>query len=135
LDEFVDRVARREQFDRVCQLKEYYGIEGKTGWRPWYELALAIASELDDGLKIIDPRPEGRTTPKWRGAPGEALLNEVAALKEGNPNWSVRRCLHQMQKWGAYGNMSLDALCTRYSEAQKFHAPITKRRSKKKAAS
>ena len=124
-----------EQSKKMCRLKQHYGIKGETGWRPWYQLALAIASELDDGLKIIDPLPKGKTAAKWRGAWGIVLLKEVAAMKEGHPSWSARSCLHQMQKWGAYSAMSLAALCVRHSEAKRYHASITKPPPKKKRVS
>ena len=50
----------------MLRLKRYYGIEGgehdppvgvapaSVDWRPWYELALAVASELDESLKVVD---------------------------------------------------------------------------------
>lgn len=45
----ADEIARRERFDRMIKLKEYYGIHGERGWEPWYQLAVAIASEFDEG--------------------------------------------------------------------------------------
>ena len=66
-----------DQYRKMCRLKEHYGADC------WYALALAIASEIDDGLKIIDPPPRrtDKTAPRW-GEEGEYLLEMVDCLRE-----------------------------------------------------
>jgi hypothetical protein len=119
-----DRNLARQQFEMMSKLKDHYGIEGALGWRPWYELALKLACELDKKLMIVDPAPQskGKTSPKWRGSKGEVLLNEVKAIQSNNPNKSIRWCLKTLKEWTPerYG-MPLDQLVVRYSEAKKHH--------------
>jgi hypothetical protein len=84
----IEQKAFAEQFKKMCLLKQHYEIEGKTGWRPWYKLALAVASEFDDGLKILDPplAPSGKTAPRWRGAEGQELLMGTSINSLPRPN-------------------------------------------------
>jgi hypothetical protein len=58
--EWGEQFAREEQYRRMLKLKAHYGIEddiegdGIEGWKALYELLVAVVSEFDDGLKIVD---------------------------------------------------------------------------------
>ena len=53
----------------MLKLKERFEIEGEVGYKPWYELALAIASKFDEGLRIVpEVQPDGPKAPRWKGA-------------------------------------------------------------------
>ena len=123
-NDFSQMVFNR-QYQRMLEIKKHYGIVGENGWRPWYDLALAIASELDDSLKLIDPIPRrtDKTAPRWKGAEGKMLLDEVKMYLESRPKRSVRWCLAQFQKMAPrrYGGMSLNQFVVRYAEAKKHH--------------
>ena len=80
---------------KMLRLKGYYGIFGgdfdypikdlgPSDWVPWYKLALAIASELDESLKIVDAKPRSKTAPRWRGGEGRVLLSLVKALSDAH---------------------------------------------------
>ena len=91
-----DKDALDEQFRRMCRLKEHYGIE-RSGW---YELALAIASELDASLTIDDPQlcqvarrrcvgVAWRGCCSWRSSRPSAMPCAEEAARGGS---SRRRC-------------------------------------------
>ena len=86
-----DRV-RLLQHAKMLKLKRHHKIDGgdyaypikgvgAAEWLPWYQLALAIASHLDDSLKIVDASPPGKTAPRWRGIEGQLLLNLVELVE------------------------------------------------------
>ena len=118
--------------------KEQYGIEGETGWRPWYELALALALERDDGLKIIDPPPRrtDEKAAKWRGAEGLQFLDEFDALREAmeaevGHEVCVEAVLAEHQEvCERYSKMKPDVLKKNYYEALRHHRKSTKLRTK-----
>jgi len=125
--------ARVWQHARMLRLKDYYGIEGRVSsypisgvvpadWLPWYQLALAIASDLDDSLKIIDPARPRKTAPRWRGLEGEIMLTLVHEIHAAFPKRPVRWCIARFQKAAPeYGRMPLDELVVRYYEAKRHH--------------
>ena len=129
---------RQEQHRKMQRLLRHYGIVGPvpgypiagfgdTGWLVWYNLALAIASELDDSLHIIDAKPRGKTAPRWRGLEGRLLLRLVDLLRKRTPRRSVRWCLRRLQTVhpSTWGRMTLDQLVVRHHEAKRYHR-ITK---------
>jgi hypothetical protein len=125
---------REMQYWRMQALLPYYGIVGHVppypkgladrSWWCWYELALAIASESDDSVKIVDgPRP-GKTAARWRGDEGAELIRLVELIRKARPSRSVRWCLREVQQKidpDSYGRMPLDQLVARYYEAMKHH--------------
>jgi hypothetical protein len=126
--------ARETQYIKMLRLAKYYGVPG--GWplhqigglgdpvlQPWYQLALAIASELDESLRIVDTRIPGKTAPRWRGYEGAVLLDFIDESRKAKPKRSTRWHLRQFQKKfpDSYGRMSLDQFVTRYYEAMKHH--------------
>jgi hypothetical protein len=127
--------VRRMQRIKMRKLKEHYKIEGGDDAYPisgvgadtslpWYELALAIATKLDDSLKVVDARPPGITTRRWSGgAEGRILLREVDELKQKRPDLSVRWCLQKIhkKKREIYGQMSFEQLEACYYQAKKHH--------------
>ena len=131
--------VRLIQHIRMLQLIDHYKIQGAVEaypikgfapatWLPWYELALAIAKELDNSLKIVDAVPRKRTSRRWRGgAEGAKLIELVDAWKKARPGKSVSWYLEQVRKLNpnGYGRMKLPQLRVRYSEAKKYHE-ITK---------
>jgi hypothetical protein len=128
-----DKLLRTMQYTRMLYLKRHYGIlggdydypikgVGSADWLPWYELALAIASDLDDSLKIIDAAPLGKTTPRWRGFDGLILLDLVEGHQTAFPRRPVRWSLHQLQKQiPELRQLPLDHLVVRYHEAKRYH--------------
>jgi hypothetical protein len=121
---------RLMQHIRMRLLMDHYKIQGAVEaypikgvgaatWLPWFELALAIASELDDSLKINDASLPGKTAPRWRGIEGQILLSLVDVWKKLRPKRPVRWCLQQMQKIdpNGFGRTPLDQLEVRYYEA------------------
>jgi hypothetical protein len=149
--------AEHELWFKMVRLSSHYPDVGNTfadETGAWYQLAVALACELDDGFKIIDAvKPSGRTAPRWRGAEGKELLRRVECLQRddgdgeyGAPLKPVRFYLHQLQrKAKLYPNMPLRELEARYQEARKHHVAkrrqvargqyVTKRHPKKPAAS
>jgi hypothetical protein len=147
-DEKIDldeEFLRERQYFRMHALLQHYGIVGHVplypkgladrSWWPWYELALAIASELDDSVKIVDGPPRGKTAARWRGLEGTELIRLVDMIKRVK-NRSVRWCLREVQKMfpTSYGQMPLDQLVVRYHEARRHHR-TTKRAPNSKGAS
>ena len=133
---------RETQYLRMHALLEHYGIVGHVppypkgladrSWWCWYELALAIASELDDSLEIVDGRPPGKTAARWRGAEGAELIRWVDILRKVNPKRSINWCLQQVQRRifpNSYGRMSLKELVVRYYEARKHHRTTKRMRN------
>jgi hypothetical protein len=121
----IEQLATAEQFDKMVKLKEHYGIDGVTGWRPWYTLALRLAEELDDAIKIIDapPRPTGKTAKKWRGVHGVALLRHVEEFRPSSIDGSDESALYELRKYmpDTYGKMPFRGLRRAYYDAQKHH--------------
>ena len=127
-----DEFLREAQYLRMHALLQHYGIVGHVplypkgladrSWWCWYELALAIASELDDSLKIVDGRPPGKTAARWRGLEGTELVRLVDMMKRAK-NRPVRWCLREVQKMFPTGHrpMSLKELGVRYYEAKRHH--------------
>jgi hypothetical protein len=127
--DWSEQDARQEQYRRMLRLKAHYGIEGESGWKPWYELVVAIVSEFDDGLKIVDWKaPKGR---RWKGADGQVLLAEVLALKETRPDlrFDVDRLRYMKAEQAKYGDMTLDEMAVRLAEAKRHHLPPKKLRT------
>jgi hypothetical protein len=135
---FTEGFIHQEQHRKMQRLLRHYGIVGHvprypvagfgdTGWLVWYNLALAIASELDDSLHIIDAKPRGKTAPRWRGLEGHLLLRLVNALRESRPRRSVRWCLSRLRTAhpSGWGRMPLGQLLVRYHDAKRYHR-ITK---------
>jgi hypothetical protein len=127
--------AFAEQYRKMCRLKkEQYGIEGETGWRPWYELALALALERDDGLKIIDPPPRrtDEKAAKWRGAEGLQFLDEIDAIREdmeaevGHKVSDEAVLAEHQEACERYSKMKFETLKKNYYEAQRHHRKSTK---------
>jgi hypothetical protein len=125
---------REIQYFAMQSLLQHYGIVGHVplypkgladrSWWCWYQLALTIASKLDDSLKIVDGPPPGKTAPKWRGAEGANLIRLVDQLKSVKPNRSIRWCLRVVQQKvipNSYGRMTLGELEARYYEARRHH--------------
>jgi len=132
--EAAEKDAIAEQYRKMVRLKEHYGIEGETGWRPWYDLAVAVISEFDDGLKIIDPRPKPthKKAAKWRGTEGLVLLNEIEALRESaeaevGSKVCVEALLEEHQQLcPRYRGMKPATLKKNYFEALRHHGKSTK---------
>lgn len=139
---YSKKIALREndvrgmQYLKMLRLKQYYNITGgdfefpikgvgAAEWLPWYELALAIASELDDSLKIADAPPPGKTARRWRGDQGKLLLDLVAVCQrlQPKPKGSVRWCLKRVKTSypDFFGNIPLDQLEARYYDAKRHH--------------
>jgi hypothetical protein len=142
-----DEFLRERQYFAMQSLLQHYGIVGHAPpypkgladrtWWCWYQLALAMASERDDSLKIVDGRPPGKTAPRWRGAEGANLIRLVDTLKRVKPNRPIRWCLRVVQKKvipNSYGRMTLDELEARYYEARRHHR-TTKRARNSEGAS
>ena len=64
--------------------KSIFKIEGEIGYKPWYELALAIASKFDEGLRLPVPevQPDGPKAPRWKGAHRRQLEAELSAIQK-----------------------------------------------------
>ena len=138
---------REFQYSRMHALLDHYGIVGHVppypngladrSWWCWYELALAIASELDDSLKIVDGLPPGKTAARWRGLEGAELIRLVDTLKKVRPNRSIRWCIREVQQKilaNSYGRMPLDQLVVRYYEAKRHHLTTKRARSSEGAS-
>ena len=59
----------------MLRLKDHFKIEGNVGGKPWYALALAVASKFDEGAEGSGPmngtEGEDGTTVEG-GAPGNS---------------------------------------------------------------
>ena len=135
----LEDTARLIQYEMMVSLVRHYGIRGPVptypfagvgdvgGWL-WYQLALAVASELDDSLKIIDAKLPSKTTPRWRGVEGRVLVRQIRVLQEMRPHRSIHWCLDRLQKQfpTSYGEIPFRQLKARYYEAKK-HQRGTKR--------
>ncbi len=129
----LGETAKRLQYFGMLQLMEHYKIYGwdhdypikgvgPADWLPWYELALAIASELDISLRIIDAARHGKTARRWRGLDGLALLQLVEAHQNVFPNRPVRWSLEQLRKRiPGFPQFPLSQLVVRYYEAKRYH--------------
>jgi hypothetical protein len=142
-----DELLQESQYVAMQSLLQHYGIVGHVpfypkgladrSWWCWYQLALAMASEQDDSLKIVDGRPPGKTVPRWRGAEGASLIRLVDALKRAKPNRSIRWCLQEVQKKvipNSYGGMTLDELEARYYDARRHHHTTKPARNSERAS-
>ena len=129
-----EHYARLMQHIKMVTLKAHYGIQGGDNlfptkgvgaaeWLPWYQLALAIASDLDDSLKIVDAKPPSRTARRWRGVEGSVLVDLVDIWKQLRPKRSVQWCLQHVQinDPNGFGQMPLKDLTVRYYEAKRHH--------------
>jgi hypothetical protein len=124
--------ARQFQYYKMLQLKRHYKIYGgdydypikgvgPADWLPWYELALAIASELDISLRIIDAARHGKTARRWRGLDGLILLNLVEAHRNAFPNQSTQWHLERLRKRNPdLQQLPLKQLTARYYEAKRY---------------
>jgi hypothetical protein len=151
---FVNKIDRREQrvlgrqYARMLALKRHYGIVGgdydypikgvgPTEWLPWYLLALAIASDLDNSLQVVDaPKPK-KTTARWRGRDGMMLLClvEFELQRSAQKRRTVRWCLERLRtRYPETRQIPLDVLVVRYYEAKR-HKEGTKRLHKSKHTS
>lgn len=130
-----DDLAQQTQYSKMMRLLGHYrivapvpiypvaGLVNIDGWC-WYQLALAIAVELDDSLKIVDGLPGGKTAARWRGPEGAELIRLVDTFKKVRPNRSIRWCVREVQQKilaNSYGRMPLDQLVVRYHEAKRHH--------------
>jgi hypothetical protein len=144
-----DGFAQRMQYRKMRRLIHHFGIVspfplpvypiagvGDASWWPWYQLALAIASELDDSLKIVDGQPRGKTAARWRGDEGALLLELVDYHRQKRPGCSIRWYLRRLQTVppNFYGGMPLNELVVRYHEARRHHRG-TKRAPKRAGGS
>lgn len=124
--EWAEMDAKAEQFRRMCRVKEHYGIAGERGWRPWYELALALASKIDDSLMIVDlpPRPTHKTAKRWAGVEGKVFVEEIAAMRgqvvdqDATMDTLIKK--HQ-ELFPRYRDMDFDSLKARYYDAVRHH--------------
>ena len=150
LEEFTQEM----QYQRMLLLRDHYGIGGPVprypvaglvdpSWLCWYKLALAIASELDDSLKIVDGTPRGKTAARWRGLEGAELIRLVDIIRKvkvkSKPSVrmpSVRGCLRVVQKRfpTSYGRMPFDQLVARYHEAKRHHRSTNRERNNERAS-
>ena len=136
---------RLEEYLKMLKLKKHYqSVGGDDEYPPqgiaapglhWYQLALAIARDLDDSLKIIDALPPGRTTRRWRGADGIFLVSLVEVWRKRRPKRSISWCLDQVRLNGPalLREMPRRALEARYFEAKRHRA--TKRAFNKQRSS
>ncbi len=126
--DLYEKKSFADQYRKMCRLKEHYGADG------WYALALAIASEIDDGLKIIDPPPRrtDKTAPRW-DKEGEYLLELVDCLREEEGGEAkLEYLLMKLQKLSdRYGKMKLSTLKTRYHEAKRMNCKKSTKRGAK----
>jgi hypothetical protein len=146
--ELSEQSLRSEQYLRMVRLKNHYGIVGgenlypiqgvgPTEWLPWYELALRIASDLDESLNFVDARPPAKTAARWRGLDGLFLVRLVDSIQENRPKAkrSIRWCLQGLRnRLPGLEKMSIGQLETRYYEAKKYFAP-TKQTPKQRGTS
>jgi hypothetical protein len=130
--ELGDEFVRQEQYDKMRRLATHYQIIGDleypvkgvdTSGLGWYQLALAIASDLDDSFNIVDAPPPTKTGARWRGPQGLFLLRIVDAIRKNRPEKSIRWCLNEFRKrTPGLAQMPLDQLAVRYHEARTYFA-------------
>lgn len=114
-------IAKVEQTEKMLQLKKLYGAAD------WYELALKIASELDDALTIVDPPPKGKKAPRWAGAEGMQIINEVRIVRETleaetGHQVSDEAVLADLQEFSTrYRKMKPATLKAGYLAAKRYH--------------
>jgi hypothetical protein len=136
--ELGDELTRQLQYIKMLRLVTHYRIVGDVDYPvkgvtaaglAWYELAVAIASDLDDSLKIAEALPRARTAARWRSSEGRALLVLVDAMREARPGRSIRWCLQELRKRSpGLEKISLKQLDVRYHEAKKHFAATEKAR-------
>jgi hypothetical protein len=122
-EEHFKQQAEAEQYSRMLRLKDHFKIEGNVGGKPWYALALVVASNFDEGLKIRPyAEPKGETAPRWKGAPWQQLKAEVAAVRHHNTDkrerWCVRWVYEQLPH--RFGDLSFEDFYKRYTEAKRI---------------
>jgi hypothetical protein len=137
-DEFV----REQQHVKMLRLLSHYRIVGNhdypvqgvdTKGLTWYQLALAIATDLDDSLKVVDAPPPSKTAARWRGPEGLFLVRLVNAIRESRPKKSIRWCLNELRKRSSgLAKMPLSQLEVRYHEAKKHFAATERARKQKR---
>jgi hypothetical protein len=140
---------RAQQYVRMRQLMSHYGIVGAdyalpiggvapAEWFPWYELALAIARDLDPSLQIVDAAEPRKTAPRWRGGREGALLLGIVEFeleRTVHQQRSIRWILERVRKrFPEFGKMPIDELVARYYDA-KNHRENTKRSGDRTSAS
>jgi len=133
-DEFV----REQQYLKMLRLISHYQIVGDHDYPvqgvdakglAWYQLALAIASDLDNSLNVTDAQSPAKTAARWRGSEGLFLLRLVDAMRKTRPKKSVRWCLNELRKRSSgLAKMPLNQLAVRYHEAKKHFAATEKAR-------
>jgi len=136
--ELDDELTRQLQYIKMLRLVAHYRIVGDVDYPvkgatatglAWYKLALAIASDLDDSLKIGEALPRTKTAARWRGPEGRSLLVLVDAMREARPGRSIRWCLEELRKrLPGLEKISLQQLDVRYHEAKKHFAATEKAR-------
>lgn len=148
---FGKKIARPEQrlrarqYAKMQELKRHYGIVGgdygfpiegvaPAEWLPWYELALAIARDLDRSLQIVDAPKPGKTAARWRGGREGAVLLEMVEFeleRTAHQNRSLRWILDRLRRrFPEIGKIPLNELVARYYDA-KSHRDNTKRSDKR----
>ena len=143
--EHPEQRLREQQYVKMRQLMSHYGIVGApytlpiggvapAEWWPWYELALAIARDLDHSLQIVDAPKPGKTAARWRGGrDGELLLGmvEFELERTAHQQRSLRWVLERLRKrFPEIGKIPLEVLVARYYDA-KNHRDNTKRPGKR----
>jgi hypothetical protein len=115
-------------YERMMRLLAHYKIDGFN----WYQLAVKLAGELDQGLTTVEERPRKQTAPRWAGTEG-ALLISTVELVRNNTGLSDRQCLKEIQDNiypERFKGIPLDTLVIRYCEAKRPKRRTTKRRPK-----
>jgi hypothetical protein len=137
---------RAQQYLKMQKLMWHYGIVGglpiggvaPPDWSSWYDLALAIARDLDHGLQIVDAPKPGKTAARWRGGREGALLLGIVELeleRTAHRQRSMRWVLERARKrFPEIGKIHIDELVARYYDA-KNHRDNTKRSSKRTPSS
>ncbi|HXF53401.1 MAG TPA: hypothetical protein VNK52_04685 [Hyphomicrobiaceae bacterium] len=136
-EKWADEEAKAEQFRRMRRVKEYYGIREEKGWRPWYDLAVALASERDPALTVVDAKPPrtDRTAPRMRGPEGVMLVEQIQCMREDYEALGVKQKLiallaeHQ-QECSRYRHIPLKDLERMYYRALEYYDTTDKRKPK-----
>jgi hypothetical protein len=130
--DFGEDALRLLQYVRMLELKRHYQIQGgdhgfpikglaPAPWLPWYQLALAIASDLDDSLKIVGAQSRSKTSRRWRGGLEGMMLLELVEFWKERTNRSIRWCLERIRKLDpdGFGRIPLKTLVARYHEVKR----------------
>lgn len=136
-----DKEAKAEQYRRMVQLRDHFGISHKVGWRAWYELAVAIASEQNPAFGFVggpfsnsskgavSKAARGKTTPRWRGFEGHLLVELVDDTRDALEERGIKRVTWKhiaadLASLPGYSDMSAETLKANYSSAQKHWMKI-----------